>query len=218
MPDPNTDTPASDQQEAEIIAALLPRLENKALHYLARYPSSAANLKQVLARFVTRKVLRRQKFADYKAAQPSESEWQRVVAAAIDALIQRYVELGYVNDADYAKNRIRVLRERGTSQQRIIATLYAKGVDRTLISEALATSHAEAATHIGTHDTTHHQHVTELAAARRYAARRRLGCYASTTSRAKPDWEKKHLASMLRAGFPYRVAKQALWEAESEDS
>ena len=203
---------AGEAEAAKIQQALIPRLENKALHYLGRYPSSAANLRQVLRRFVNRKVMRSHKFADYKARQDDSAAWEALVMAAIDTLISRYSDLGYVNDEDYAKNRIRLLRARGNSQRHITAYLLSKGVSLPLIKQALASSNAELSPHIEADDGENHENVIELAAARRYAARRRLGCYATATGRRKPDWERRHLASMLRAGFGYAVAKEALAE------
>jgi hypothetical protein len=56
----------------------------------------------------------------------------------------------------------------------------------------------------------------EIDAARTYARRRKLGQYASPNSQLKPDWKKRHLASMIRAGFGFDVSKLVLF-TEYED-
>ena len=57
-------------------------------------------------------------------------------------------------------------------------------------------------------------HEAEQDAAKRYARRRRLGVYASAKATSKPDWQNRHLASMIRAGFSYDIAKVALLSDE----
>lgn len=194
-------------------------LENKAVHYLARYPSSTANLRGVLLRFARRKLGKKQRSTQKHSGDDYAGLWtdKAQVAAAIDGVLTRFTELGYISDEDYARARVRLLRGRGYSRQRIMGYLYAKGVDRNLIEAALAHDFSARVTHItGDDECDSDPDAIELAAARRYAQRRRLGCYASHASRQKPDWQTKHLASMLRAGFAYAIAKQALQPATDD--
>ena len=178
------------------------RLENKALHYLGRYASSEANLRQILKRFAMRK------------CQPTDTDdddtdaFRQILETAIDALITRYRALGYVDDRGFALGRARAMRARGASTRRIIQTLKAKGVDAEIASEIMADG-LEADT-----NTDPETPSAETTAARIYAQRRRLGQYASPTSQAKPNWQNRHLASMMRAGFNYATAKSALFDAD----
>ena len=172
------------------------RLENKALHYLGRYASSEANLRQILKRFAMKK------------CQPADSDdttaFTQILESEINALISRYRALGYVDDRGFALGRARAMRARGVSTRRIIQTLKAKGVDAATAAEIMADddiAHADAETLSA-----------ETAAARTYAQRRRLGQYASPTSQAKPNWQNRHLASMMRAGFNYATAKSVLFD------
>ncbi len=176
------------------------RLENKALHYLGRYASSEANLRQILKRFAMRKCLP----AD--AETDDTDAFRQILETEIDALITRYRALGYLDDRGFALGRARAMRARGASTRRIIQTLRAKGIDAEVASEIIADG-LEANTDPETLS-------AETAAARIYAQRRRLGQYASPASQAKPNWKDRHLASMMRAGFNYATAKSALFDAD----
>lgn len=171
------------------------RLENKALHYLGRYASSEANLRQILKRFAMRK------------CQPADADdtdaFKQILEDEINALITRYRALGYVDDRAFALGRARAMRARGLSTRRIIQTLRAKGIN------------AETAAEIMADDTSADTNTdADTTAARIYAQRRRLGQYASPASQAKPNWKDRHLASMMRAGFNYRTAKSALFDTD----
>jgi SOS response regulatory protein OraA/RecX len=95
------------------------------------------------------------------------------------------------------------MRVRGTSGRHISHYLKAKGVKVDVISQTMDDDN------IGSID-------AETDAARTYARRRKLGQYASPNSQLKPDWKKRHLASMIRAGFGFDVSKLVLF-TEYED-
>ena len=189
------------------------RLENKALHYLGRYASSEANLRQILKRFAMRKC--QPTDADDDDADADRDAFRQILETEIDALITRYRALGYVDDRGFALGRARAMRARGASTRRIIQTLKAKGIDAKIASEIMAdgleTLSADADTNTNTNTETLSPETT---AARIYAQRRRLGQYASPASQAKPNWKDRHLASMMRAGFNYATAKSALFDAD----
>ena len=181
------------------------RLENKALHYLGRYASSEANLRQILKRFAMRKC---QPDDD---ADTDTDEFKQILETEIDALITRYRALGYLDDRAFALGRARAMRTRGASTRRIIQTLKAKGIDAETASEIMADgTSADTNTETPSAETLS----PETTAARIYAQRRRLGQYASPASQAKPNWKDRHLASMMRAGFNYATAKSALFDAD----
>ncbi len=171
------------------------RLENKALSYLGRFSSSEANLRQILTRFGKRKCLPKD------ADDEMETQFLGQLSTQIDALVVRYRDFGYINDNDYALSRARHLRQKGHSHRRIRQHLQSKGIDALTIEATMADSD------LGGDEAEHE-------AARRYARRRRLGVYASDKATSKPDWQNRHLASMIRAGFSYHIAKAALLHDE----
>jgi regulatory protein len=171
------------------------RLENKALSYLGRFSSSEANLRQILIRFGKRKCLPKD------ADEDTETQFLLQLDAQIDILIARYREFGYVNDHNYAVSRAQHLRQKGYSERHIRQHLLAKGIDALTIKNTM--TDGELGSDQAEHD-----------AAIRYARRRRLGVYASTKATSKPDWQNRHLASMIRAGFSYHIAKMALSQEE----
>jgi regulatory protein len=123
-------------------------IERWALDYLARYASSAQNLRLVL--------LRRARRRSREAAEAA--------APLIAALVARYREARLVDDDAYAIGRALSLNRRGEPRNRIRARLQAKGVAGDAADRALAALAAEAAD-------------PDLAAACAFARRRHLGPY-----------------------------------------
>jgi regulatory protein len=129
--------------ESEIGSDLL---ERWALHYLARYTSSAENLRQVLTRRLRRRA----------------PEAGPAAVTLIDALVARYRESGLLDDAAYASARVQSLHRRGESMRAMRARLVAKGVPAADVAEAVSGLRAAAPD-------------PDLAAACIFARRRRLG-------------------------------------------
>jgi regulatory protein len=98
-------------------------LENAALFYLERYASSAANLRRVLMRRVT------------KSAEEDKSVGKRMV----EELVARYLVSGLIDDRTYATQRAASLHRRGTSKAGIRGKLAQKGVEAQEIAAALDT-------------------------------------------------------------------------------
>ena len=130
-------------------------LEASAVAYLARFSTSAANLKRVLARKV-------QRSARHYGDDPAP------LMAAIEAIIARFVARGAIDDAHYAGVQLRSLRRRGGSSLAIRSRLSAKGLDGRTIESVLEDGETGAA---------------ELQAAIVLARRRRLGPF-RTSARA----------------------------------
>ena len=108
-------------------------LAEAAVYYLARFSTSAANLRRVLKRKVT---LSARHYGDDSAA----------LFAEIESLIAAYVQKGVLNDALYAESRHASLRRRGGSSRAIAGRLAAKGIDPDTIAATLAgsaTKHAD---------------------------------------------------------------------------
>ena len=112
---------------------------------------------------------------------PEAAQW-------VEATVQKCVTLGLVNDRTFAESRINTLRRQGRSASYIKQHLTLKGVSRDLVATLFGEPDAE----------------DERAAASRFVERRRLGRDTSAEAR------QKDLAKLMRAGFDYRIAKEAL--------
>lgn len=158
------------------------RLENKALHYLEKFASSAANLRRVLMRAVDRSV--------------REHGTDRAQGAAwVEDLVARYQRSGLLNDAAYAEARTTSLRRQGRSARAIQSRLAAKGVAAAEIANALAGEEAGGER-------------AELAAAVAFVRRRRLGGFRPPAERA--GRRDRDLAALARAGFAIDVARRVI--------
>ena len=126
-------------------------LERWALAYLARFATSAENLRRVLLRRIRRRL-------------PTDPAAAQQAIPLIDALVERYRRAGLLDDTAYAAQRAQSLNRRGESLSKIRARLAAKGVERAITADALAALGVTGAD-------------PDLAAACAFARRRRLGAY-----------------------------------------
>lgn len=164
-------------------------LERSALYYLERYDSSSGHLRRLLRR----KILLS---AQVHGTDPEQG------AAAVERLIARLTGLGLLDDARYARERVRSLLARGTSAAMIRAKLRAKSLPAALIEAAL-----EADENAGPG--------RELRAALRYAKRRRLGPYRlENRPGERAERRERDLAALGRQGFDYETARRVI---DSED-
>ena len=164
------------------------RLERIALAYLERYASSTENLRRVLMRRVKRS-------AEHHDTDPEDG------AVMVDELLRRYQEVGLLDDDAYARMRTTSLHRRGASKRLIRVQLASKGVESAIIGKALEALAAE------------HENA-DLAAACRYARRRRLGPW---RTRDRDDSRERDLAALARQGFSYDVARRVI-ENENRES
>jgi regulatory protein len=155
-------------------------LERAALDYLGQYASSAANLRRVLLRRVTR----------------ARADKDEAAAArrAIDGIIARLAERRLVDDRLYAAQLAASLHRRGTSAAKIRFRLAEKGIAEDDARAALAELGAAAE--------------SELAAACALVRRRRLGPLRAKGSRAAN--RERDLGVLARAGFALDIARKVL--------
>lgn len=169
-------------------------LERAALRYLDRFETSAANLKTVLFRSA-----RRRPGTDVEEAR-----------RMIDELIARYESSGLVDDRRFASSLASGLRRRGASRRAVEQKLYARRVKASAIAAALEAMDRDAEGQDGGAT------AGEVAAARAFVRRRRLGPH-----RAEADREAhrlKDFSAMARAGFSLEIARIALQaDAASDD-
>jgi regulatory protein len=153
------------------------RLEELALAYVARFATSAAKLERYLKRKLR------------------ERGWDGEREPDLPALVGRYVELGYVDDAAFARSKSGSLLRRGYGTRRIGAALREAGIEEA-IREQVQPGEGE-------------QRRAALAMARK----RGFGPY----GREPLDRERrqKQIAAMLRAGHTLDSAREIV-DAASE--
>lgn len=157
-------------------------LEELALTYVARFATSAAKLERYLARKVR------------------ERGWEGEREPPIAVLIERYVALGYVDDALFARARANALLRRGYGPRRIGQALAEAGIDE----EA--------------RETVRPSEAAERRAALALARKRRFGPFGPEHEQQPVDRERreKQLAAMLRAGHRLDTAREIVDAASGE--
>lgn len=186
-----TGRPSKDNQKErrKPKPATAARLEKAAVAHLNRYATSSSNLRNVLMRRVDRSV----RLHDTDRAE---------AASWVDAIIAKLTKHQFLDDAAYALARTNSLHRSGASRRKIASMLQHKGVDRHHIASALAALEEEYPN-------------SELAAAYRYARRRRLGPY-RLSAEDRSNRQERDLAALARAGFSYDIARRVM-EARSVD-
>jgi regulatory protein len=159
------------------------RLEAAALRYLERYAASARHLERLLLVKVRRS-------AEIHGTDAAAG------AAFVKELVQRLQASGILDDSRYAEGKAQSLRRKGGSARAIRAALAARGLARETVEKGLAS--ADEGSMAGEAD---------LAAARRFAQRRRLGPW---RTKDRDAHRPKDMAAMGRAGFAYDVARQVI--------
>ena len=130
-------------------------LENSAAHYLGRFATSTAHLRQLMMQKVQRSVMHHGTDADEGAK-------------FVETIIDKFERLGFLNDQTYGEMRARSLYAKGTPVRGIRYKLQQKGLSEDVIDSALAALAEE----VEVRD-------LGLAAALRLAQRSRLGPYLS---------------------------------------
>lgn len=172
-------------------------LRAAALRYVARYAAHSGRLRRVLTTRL------------HKAAL-LHPDWARDTARLaglqqeIERIVQGFAEKQYFDDDAFASSKARTMHRQGKSGRAVAAQLRAEGLPPEKIALALTTAQdgQDAA-------------VTELAAARRLAQRKRLGPYRKTTADAMQI--RKDYAAFARAGFSSAIARQVLGASLDED-
>jgi regulatory protein len=146
-------------------------LERLALFYAGRYAVTRAKLRQYLLRKLR------------------ERSWAGESEPPVERLVERFAQLGYVDDGAFAAARADALTRRGYGLRRVDQALRAAGIEEADGAEARDAAAAEA-----------------WHAALRFAERRRIGPYAEVAPE-RPGREKA-LGAMLRAGHPLEIARR----------
>ena len=167
-------------------------LQNAAVFYLERYASSAEGLRRVLRRRVSK-------------ARLLDAPVMDNVDEAIEAVVQKFVSAGLLDDTAFAQTKARSLHRRGLSGRLTRQRLQVAGVGREDVDKAMEALDEE----LGTDPARR-----ELQAALAFARRRRLGPWRTKDREANKP---RDLASMARAGFAYELARRVI-EANDPES
>src|SRR6476469_10598451 len=126
-----------------------------------RPPLDAEGLERLGLFYAGRYGTTRAKLADYLRRKLRERGWADPGAPPVEALVERFARLGYVDDAAFAHAKTGALLRRGYGTRRVTQALKAAGIEE----EDLAPAREEAES-------------GALDAALRFARRRRIGPYA----------------------------------------
>ncbi len=160
-------------------------------------PLTEARLEELALAYVARFATTQGKLRDYLQRKLRERGWGEEQAPDLGRLIVRYVELGYVDDAGWARMKAGSLLRRGYGARRVGEALGHAGLDEDLREEVRPDEAAE------------------RGAALVLARRRRFGPFA-VEAPDRPTREKQ-MAAMLRAGHRMEVARRIL-EADDVES
>lgn len=140
-------------------------------------------------RHVARFATSRGKLLAYLTRKLRERGWGGEQPADPEGLADRFVDLGYIDDAGYAVMKSAALARRGYGARRIDETLRAAGIAAEDREQADARTRDES-----------------WAAAEQFARRKRIGPFAATA----PDQKQRDraIAAFLRAGHGYDVARR----------
>lgn len=152
-------------------------------------PIDQAALQELAFGYVARFATSRAKLHSYLNRKLRERGWNGAAEPDTQSVVDKVVYLGFVDDAAFAGMKAASLTRRGYGKGRVRMALAASGITAEDGSEALA-----------------HADEQQLAAALRFAERRRLGPYADVHGDAPA--RQKALAAMLRAGHPMDLARR----------
>ena len=166
-------------------------------HKKPRPPLDEDALERIALFYVGRYASTRAKLRAYLVRKVRERGWHDGGQPPVDGLVERISSLGYVDDAAFAASRAASLSRRGYGQRRVDQALHAAGIEEADAAPAKEQARASA-----------------MAAALRFAERKRLGPFASVS--AGPDTRNKAFAAMARAGHPVDIIRRVLDSAPGE--
>lgn len=158
-------------------------LTNSGKFYLERFPASTEQFRRVMTRKIN------------KSCKAHPDQALETCVVALDNVIRKFQEIGFLNDAGYATGLARSLKNRGWPRSRILMRLKEKGVPAEIIEEAVEESAPD----------------EDFRNALVWIKRKRLGAYATTEKT-----QEKSLAALARAGFDYDTASRALELSKEE--
>jgi regulatory protein len=158
-------------------------LQELALAYVARFSTSASKLETYLKRKLR------------------EKGWDGDEEPDVKAISARYVELGYIDDAAYARAKAVGLLNRGYGARRVSDALYAAGIDEH-IREDVAPNELK-----------------KREAVQTLARKRKFGPYyirKEDEEELDPKRREKQIAAMLRAGHGFDMVRTVMNARDEE--
>ena len=162
-------------------------------------PLNEGKLNELALRYVGRFATTRAKLRSYLSRKIRERGWDGAREPNLARIAERFAEQGYINDAAYALAKSEALTGRGYGKRRVLEKLRAAGVEED--DGAKAREHADA---------------EAVAAALRFAKRRRIGPFAGQMLR-DPKEREKALGAMVRAGHGFGLARAIIALAPGAD-
>ena len=159
-------------------------------------PLTPESLSWFALRYVERYATTREKLRRYLKGKLRERGWAGEGAAPIDATVERFAELGYVDDRSYGESKAKSLERRGYGLRRVDQALTAAGIEPELRDEIRS-------------------EVDERDAAMAYARRKRIGPFA--VEKPSPELRQKQFAAMVRAGHSFELVKTILGATSEEE-
>lgn len=154
-------------------------------------PLDAARLNEMALAYVARFATSAGKLSDYLRRKLRERGWVGEGEADIAAIVARFVELGYVDDAGFARGKAQSLLRRGYGAKRIDQALGAAGIAESLREDARGSE------------------ADRRRAALVMARKRRFGPFGGR-DRLDPAVREKQVAAMLRAGHSLAHAREVV--------
>lgn len=165
----------------------------------ASRPLDENRLNELALRYVGRFATTRAKLRSYLSRKIRERGWEGEREPDVAAIAERFAAQGYIDDASYALAKSQSLTGRGYGKRRVLETLRAAGVEES--AGAAARDHAE---------------TEAVAAAVRFARRRRIGPFAASEPK-DPKERDKALAAMIRAGHSFEISRALIGLPAGQD-
>jgi len=155
-------------------------------------------LQQLALRYVSRYATTRGKLTAYLNRKLREKGWHDEKRPEIAPLVERFVDLGYIDDAQYAKNRAIALINKGYGKRRVSQALFQARIAQEDGQRALELSEE-----------------MKWDAALTFARKKKIGPFA--TEQQPRDKCNKQLQAFLRAGHSYDTASRFVFAKPGED-
>lgn len=159
-------------------------LQELALRYVSRYATTRHKLKSYLFRKLRER--------EWSGDRPTSEE------KMVETMVERFVELGYIDDVLFAKNKASALINRGYGKRRVTQALYQAGIEEGDDREALDLSDEK-----------------KWDAALTYARKKSVGPFAH--EQADQDKCRKQLQAFLRAGHGFDIASRFVFAKPGEE-
>jgi regulatory protein len=153
-----------------------------------RRPLDAAKLEELALNYVGRFATSRAKLLGYLARKLRERGWTGEAEPPLEALAEKLVRLGYVDDRAFALSKARSLTGRGYGERRVRQALLVAGIGENEGADAQSLAEEES-----------------VAAALQFARRRSIGPFAPRP--LDPPERERALGAMIRAGHRFALAK-----------